>query len=124
MIGYDFDIASGAALALVKSHVGQFAGDNISEILAVVAKEVASFNQNAGTITIDTLSKEVKDAFKERVRPEGIPAEFLKGVPDAQTSPVPAESKNAIALASLLGAWNENVEGDVDAIKELIKGDD
>jgi hypothetical protein len=124
VIGYDFDVSSGAALSLVKSHIGQFAGDNISEILAVVAKEVASFNQNAGTITIDTLSAEVRAAFKERVRPESIPAEFLKGVPEVQTSPVPPESQNAIAFASLLGGWNENVEGDVDAIKELIKGDD
>lgn len=124
MIGYDFDVASGAALSLVKSHVGQFAGDNISEILAVVAKEVASFNQSAGTITIDTLSTEVRTAFKERVRPESIPTEFLKALPEAQTTPIPAESKNAIAFASLLGSWNENVEGDLAAIKELIKGDD
>ena len=124
LIGYDLDVASGVTLSLVKSHIGQFAGDNISEILAIVAKEVASFNQSAGTITIDTLSAEVKTAFKERVRPESIPAEFLKGVPEVQTSPVPPKSKNAIAFASLLGGWNENVEGDVDAIKELIKGDD
>jgi hypothetical protein len=58
------------------------------------------------------------------VRPESIPAEFLKGVPENQTAPVPAGSKNAIAFASLLGSWNENVEGDVAAIKELINGDD
>jgi hypothetical protein len=124
VVGYDFDVASGGSLSLVRSHIGQFAGDNISEILAVVAKEVAFFNQSAGTITIDTLSAEVRAAFKERVRPDSIPAEFLKAGPDVLPAPVPPESQNAIAFASLLGSWNENVEGDRDAIKELIKGND
>jgi hypothetical protein len=124
VIGYDLDVASGGTTALIKSHLGQFAIDNVSEIHGLVAKEVGSFNQNAGTITIDTVSDEVKAVFKVRTPAESIPAEFVKVVPEPETAPVPADAKNAIAFASLLGSWNENVEGDLQAITELIKTDD
>jgi hypothetical protein len=37
---------------------------------------------------------------------------------------VTGEQADALMLASLLGAWNEKVEGDREAIEELVEGHD
>src|SRR5262245_11904015 len=58
LLAYDLDIASGVTLSLVKSHIAQFAADNVVELWAKVVDEISSFNQNAGTITTETLSRE------------------------------------------------------------------
>jgi serine/threonine-protein kinase len=42
----------------------------------------------------------------------------------AYRQPFTAEQADALMLASLLGAWNEKIEGDREAIKELVGGDD
>jgi hypothetical protein len=128
LLGYDLDVTSGVTLSLLKSHIGQFASENIAQILGAVAKEVASVNQNAGAITIDTLSEEVRAVFRERPRPQTIPPEFItaeqKAVSKAEIGGMSTDYKNAAAFASLLGGWNEKVPGDVEAIKELINDHD
>jgi hypothetical protein len=48
VLGYDMDVSSGVTLSLLHSHVAQFSNNNASGLWALVSKEVASFNQNAG----------------------------------------------------------------------------
>jgi hypothetical protein len=123
LVGYDLDVASGATLSLLESHIGQFVTSNVADLFGTVSKHVASFNQNAGTITLEMLPEELRNAFKERHPVAAIPAELVRA---ARTEPaaVPADFQNAVAIASLLGSWDEKVEGDVDTIKELIRSDD
>lgn len=123
LLGYDLDVASGVSLSLLNSHIGQFTTGNVAELFGAVSKEVASFNQNAGTITTATLPEQIRNAFSRRVQTERIPAELIQAS-HVQASQVPAESQNAVAFASLLGSWDEKVAGDDAAIKELIEGDD
>jgi len=54
LLGYDLDIVSGVTLSLLNSHIAQFAVDDVLELWTRVRSEVASFNENAGTITRET----------------------------------------------------------------------
>lgn len=128
ILGYDLDVKSGVALSLLLSLIAQFTNNNAADMWAVVAREVASFNQNAGTVTPETISQEIRAAFSERSRQATIPAE-LATPPEAESQVsrdeyFKGEKADALMIASLLGAWNEKAEGDRDAIRELIKGDD
>ena len=128
LLGYDLDISSGVTLSLLLSHISQFTNTSITDLWARVSREVSSFNQNAGTLTCETISQELTAAFAQRFRQETIPEEFIRAQEDE--SPVPqaealqGDQADAIMFASLLGAWNEKVEGDRNAIKELIESND
>lgn len=128
MLGYDLDIRSGVTLSLLLSHISLFTNTNIPDLWATITKEVSSFNQNAGTLTLETISQEIKAAFLQRLRQETIPQEFVKPSetesPTTQGEHFRGEHADAIMFASLLGSWNEKVEGDRDAIRELIEGHD
>jgi hypothetical protein len=127
LLSYDLDIQSGVTLSLLKSHIAQFTGDDTSGLWATLGKEVESFNQNAGTVTHETLSKEITIAFSERRFLTQMPKELLKQekeVPGTLQEPLTGEYAEALMFASLLGAWNEKVEGDLKAIQELIECND
>jgi hypothetical protein len=128
ILGYDLDVKSGVALSLLLSLIAQYTNNSASDLWAVVSREVSSFNQNAGTITLETVSREIRIAFSQRQRHATIPAE-LATPPEAE-SHVPrdehlkGEKGDSLMYASLLGAWNDQVEGDRAVIRELIEGDD
>ena len=125
LLGFDLDANSGITLALLHSHIAQFKCGDVAGVWAKIAKEVASFNQNAGTITLDTLPAEIKFAFGEHAPVSHIPKEFLekieaKGTVDASKGDI----SNALAFASLLGSWNDKSKGDLNAIKKIVEGHD
>jgi hypothetical protein len=123
LLGYDLDMKSGVTISLLHSHMTQFNCGDIVAIWAKIAKEVESFNQNAGTITLDTISSEIRGAFCERSPLTHIPAELLK----ATQAPQPVEFTkgevpNVLAIAALVGSWNDKQPGDMEVIKKLIEG--
>jgi len=123
MLGYDLDAQSGVTLSLLNSHIAQFTITNVAGIWGMVAKEIESFNQSAGTITIETLSQEIRTVFSTRIPVETIPAEFAQQKKEsATTTPLKSEQADALALANLLGGWNEKAEGDKAVIRNLIEG--
>jgi hypothetical protein len=128
ILGYDMDVQSGVTLSLFNSYIAQFAPGNVPGTWATIAKEIESFNQSAGTITIDMLSEEIRTAFSIRVPVETIPAEFLQpqkgSAPPAPPDHFKGERADAFAFASLLGGWNEKVEADKAVIRQLIEGHD
>jgi hypothetical protein len=128
VLGYDMDVSSGVTLSLLHSHIAQFSNNNASGLWGLVSKEVASFNQNAGTVTVDALSEQIRIAFTQRVRKELIPDEFVQK-PNADAllttkNYAEGDQANALAFASLLGEWNEKLEGDREVIRKLIEGND
>lgn len=122
LLGYDLGLNSGVILSLLKSLLVQFTTDPASA-WALVAREVASFDQNAGTLTRETVSAEIKAMFSQRLRE--IPVEYVRPteVPAAQDYSK-GEHADALMFASLIGAWNEKVEGDREAISRLIESHD
>jgi hypothetical protein len=122
----DLDITSGFVFSFIRSSIAQYTNTDASGVFDIVAREVASFNQTAGTFTRDTVSTEITRIFSRRV-PQ-IPAEYASA---ADTQPPPSASDysrsphaDALTFASLLGGWNEKVEGDRDAIRKLVEGND
>jgi hypothetical protein len=128
LLGYDLDIRSGVTLSLLLSHISQFTKTGITSMWATISREVSMFNQNAGPLTAETISQEIRAAFAQRSRQETIPEEFVRAQeadsPVTQAEALKGDQADAIMFASLLGAWDEKIEGDRDAIKELIEGND
>jgi hypothetical protein len=122
----DLDISSGFVFSFLRSSIAQFTNTEASGVFDLVAREVASFNQNAGTLTRHTVSQEIQRIFSQRVHQ--IPQEY---VPESEVQSVAAppdysksQHADALTFASLFGAWNEKVEGDREAIRKLIEGND
>lgn len=123
LLGYDLDVASGVTLSLLNSHMAQFNVANVAHMFGSIAKCVASFNQNAGTITLESIPEDIRQVFRKPVPQATIPLQFVQ----SQRTPsaaVPLPTESASALASLLGSWDEGAQGDQEVIRELIEGDD
>jgi hypothetical protein len=123
LLSCDLDISSGFVFALLRAAIAQFTNTDPAGIFELVAREVGSFNQSAGTLTRDTVSQEIKSVFSERV-PQ-IPEQYAP-VPEKTTPSDYSKSPHldALTFASLLGAWNEKVEGDREVIRKLIETND
>jgi len=80
----DLDIGSGLVFSFIRSSITQYTNTDASGVFDVVAREVASFNQTAGTLTRETVSNEITRIFSRRV-PQ-IPAEYAAS-PDTQRPP-------------------------------------
>ncbi len=128
LLGYDLDISSGVTLSLLLSHISRFTNTDITAMWDTISREVSTFNQNAGTLTAETISREIRATFAQQSRQETIPEEFVRaqeaGSHVTQAEALQGDQADAIMFASLLGAWDEKIEGDRDAIKELIEGND
>lgn len=69
LIGYDFDAASSSDLSLIQSMLKLSIVETASpdEVWAKLVETVQSFNASAGTITFETLPKEIRDYFRPDV---------------------------------------------------------
>ena len=123
LLGYDLDLNTGVILSLLKSLIAQFTNTDPASVWAQVAREVASFDQSAGTLTRETVSAEIKAMFLQRLRE--IPVEYVRSTELPSTPDYSrGEHADALMFASLIGAWNEKVEGDRETIKRLIESHD
>lgn len=123
LLGYDLDIKSGVTLSLIQSLICQYPTENPHSLWTQLINEAQSANQNAGTITIDSLSEELRSTF-QRPGVETIPADI------ARTPSIAEEIDwnqnqfaSELAIASLLGSWNEKYEGDRAIAKHLANED-
>ncbi|WP_261375591.1 hypothetical protein [Pseudoalteromonas neustonica] len=113
--------------SLLQSHISQFNRDIPDKIWYQILSEVQDFNQYAGTITIETLSEDMVEHFKE---PEiaRIPKDLAKeiAVSAAETTDEPIgtnwnqhPSASKLALAMLFGSWNESNEADLEVVSQV-----
>jgi hypothetical protein len=114
LIGYDLDIKNGVIHSLLTSIITQFQPAQAISVWARISKEVSSYNQNAGTVTKENLPKEIIDFFKKE-KVNTIPDDFVK--PEIRkTTGIEEKYKKSLFIASILGGWNENFQGDNDII--------
>jgi hypothetical protein len=103
--------------------IGQYSPDNAKTIWTLVVDEVQSANPNAGIITIDSLSEELRSAFQRRVS-KPIPPEFVRTPLIVEEIDWNQEQfASDIAIAILLGSWNEKYDGDKAIAKYLTNED-
>lgn len=119
LLGYDLGNEHGVALSLLHSHISQFQQQNPQQVLSRVVDIVQTWNQDAGTIIRENLPEDLLEAFKRKAVVE-MP-EKLKG---AQEEPITDWTQhpdaNELALAILIGAWNDKIQCDREAISQLL----
>ncbi|MBE9224154.1 ATP-binding protein [Phormidium sp. LEGE 05292] len=63
VIGYDLDTESGSTLSLIQNLIAQYSNESALFLWARVVDAVQTANQNAGTITLETLPDDIRTAF-------------------------------------------------------------
>lgn len=119
LLGFDLDIKSGVTLALMHSLIGQYSKDNAPSIWTQLVNEVQSANKNGGIITPEKLPEDLKEAFKQPALVH-IPTELT--VPPSETAPTDWSQHKyatALALANLVGAWNEQNQEDISILSKI-----
>lgn len=123
LLGYDLDIKTGVTLSLLHSLISQYSQNNVQAIWTQLADEVQSANKNAGTITRDTLPEELIEAFKKPIGSQ-IPDEFTISIQTKEEIDwTQHQHATDLALANLIGAWDENNENDIKVLQKIIGQD-
>ncbi|HUS10606.1 MAG TPA: ATP-binding protein [Pyrinomonadaceae bacterium] len=66
LLGYDLDTKDGGTLSLLQSLIGQSSKQDPTGLWSQIVDAVQSANQNAGTLTLETLPREIREAFDPR----------------------------------------------------------
>ena len=123
LLGYDLDIKAGVTLSLLHSMIGQYSPNNVQSLWSRIVDEIQSANQNAGTITPESLPEDIRNAFQRQVV-ETIPDSLIRK-PEITDTYIWSEVRYAseLAIAVLLGAWDEKMDGDRYIVKQLASED-
>lgn len=119
LLGYDLDIRAGVTLSLLLSLIGQYSQSGAQGIWTRVIDAVQSANKDAGTVTIDSLPHDIRAAFQgpyAKTRPLE-----LSTMPSQAVDWSPFQYASELAVANLLGSWNENSEADRAIVTKLAK---
>lgn len=122
-LGYDLGKEEGVILSLLHSHISQFNPQDPKWVWSRVVDVVQTWNQQAGTITAKDLPEDLFEVFKERAV-SYFPQELAK--PQTHADEViwsQHQHATALALANLIGAWDERKAADID-ILNAINGED
>ncbi|HIF9060190.1 TPA: hypothetical protein ACX6MH_000337 [Photobacterium damselae] len=127
LLGYDLAKKGSVVSSLLQSHISQFNKDIPDKIWYQILSEVQEFNQCAGTITAETLSEDLVEHFKEPEIthiPKGLARQVV--VDDEVTDRLIGtdwnqhKSASKLALAMLLGSWNESNEADIEVVSQMV----
>lgn len=122
-LGYDLGKEHGVVLSLLHSHISQFNQKDARLIWARIVEFVQTCNQNAGTITLENLPDDVKEIFRQPNLTH-IPAELAAPQADVgKTDWANYQHATELALAGLIGAWNENNGSDLAALNRVTDQD-
>ena len=119
LLGYDLGKEVGVVLSLLHSHISQFNIDYPSWAWGRIVDIVQTWNQDAGTIMPEKIPEDLREAFKQRVY-EVIPNEFSAAqLPSDKPDWNQHRYASDLAIANLLGAWNEKNAADIGIIRQL-----
>ncbi len=121
LLGYDLDVRAGVTLSWFLSLILQYSQSGAQNIWARVIDAVQSANQSAGTITIDSLPHDIRAAFQRpyvKTRPSKLAMMPSQAVDWSQV-----QYGSELAVANLLGSWNENSEADKAIASKIAKED-
>lgn len=119
ILGYDLDIKTGVTLSLLHSLIAQYNLSDIHNLWSRIVNEVQYANQNAGTLDIESIPKELCDLFREKAR-QVIPKSF-KSKNLIKTIEASKLMENVIELSTvvLIGGWDENYPSDKKVIEKI-----
>lgn len=124
LLGYDLDLHAGVTLSLLHSLIGQYSHENVQPLWTQLVDEVQSANKNAGTISPKSLPEDLRRAFTHPFYAV-IPDEFSTAPSLAEVPPNWNQLSYAsdLAIANLLGSWDENNETDREAVQIIADKD-
>lgn len=120
LLGYDLDLKSGVTLSLLHSHLKQSSLD-VESLWARIVMEVQSKNPTASIISRDTLPESLLTSFQPSK--ETIPSAILKTIPFMSPTQYALSTSSQyvdLAIANLIGAWNENNEMDKIIVSKVL----
>ena len=119
LLGYDLGNELGVVLSLLHSHIAQFHQQYPQWVWSRIVDIVQTWNQDAGTITSSKIPDDLFEVFKQRVVTK-IPDE-LRVVPQTvQTDWAHHPDASCLAIAVLVGRWNEKNVYDVEVLTQLL----
>ena len=119
LLGYDLGREVGVVLSLLHSHISQFNLPDPTRVWSRVVDFVQTCNQDAGTITLEKLPEDLKEAFKRPVF-ASIPTELTVIQPKPEkTGWSQHQHATDLALVNLIGAWNEKNKADIDILNKV-----
>jgi hypothetical protein len=119
LLGYDLGKEVGVVLSLLHSHISQFNQQTPQWVWSRVVDIVQTWNQDAGTIILEKLPQDLKEAFKQPVVTY-IPKELIIiQAESVKTDWSQHQHATDLALANLIGAWNEKKEADTLILEKL-----
>ncbi len=119
LLGYDLGNEVGVVLSLLYSHISQFQQQYPQQVWSRVVDIVQTWNQDAGSITPGKLPEDLLVAFKQKAVTE-MPEEFKASQEKPETDWAQYPDATYLALAVLIGAWNEKSKCDLEAITKLL----
>lgn len=120
LLGYDLGNEVGVILSLLHSHISQFNQQDVQWIWSRVVDIVQTWNQDAGTITLERLPEDLKEAFRRPTIAQ-IPEDLTTTKPETtETDWNQYEYATDLALMNLIGSWNEKNDADIAVMQELI----
>lgn len=119
LLGYDLGNEFGVVLALLHSHIAQFHQQYPQWVWSRIVDIVQTWNQDAGTITSSKIPDDLSEVFKQRVVAE-IPEELRAVSQIVQTDWAHHPDASCLAIAVLVGRWNEKNEYDLDVLTQLL----
>ncbi|MGO2383503.1 hypothetical protein ACT3R4_17715 [Halomonas sp. AOP7-E1-9] len=129
LLGYDLAKKGSVISSLLNSHIAQFNKAIPDKIWCQIVNEVQNFNQQAGTITLDTLPDDLVEHFREREIthiPKELAKEEVEG--DSEVHSVATDwnqhsSAQKLAVANLIGSWKESNEADIAIVSQIVGED-
>jgi hypothetical protein len=120
ILNYDLDIEQGVNIALINSLISQYDVETVRSVWAQLLDQIQMINQNAGVVIPESLPESIVDAFKRR-RVETIPKGMARAAIIA-TAPRPraAPYSNELALAQLIGAWDDRNQYDRQIVEAIV----
>jgi hypothetical protein len=119
LLGYDLGNEFGAFLSLLNSHISQFQRQHPQWVWSRVVDIVLTWNHDAGTITLGKLPEDLQEAFKQKAVAE-MPEEFKAAQEKPEIDWTHHPDATYLALAVLIGSWNEKSQCDRDAITQML----
>ena len=119
LLGYDLGNEFGVVLSLLHSHISQFQQQYPQWVWSRVVDIVQTWNQDAGTITPGKIPGDLLDAFKQKTVAE-MPEEFKASKEKPKTDWTQHPDATYLALAVLIGSWQDKSKCDLEAIIQLL----
>lgn len=119
LLGYDLGHEGGVVLSLLNSHIAQFGERNPKSIWTDIVDIVHDWNENGGTITVNDMPEDIFDYFRHKPTdsmPDKIKPVLAIETTDWSNHP----DATYLALANLIGSWDEKNENDIHILTQQL----